>query len=302
MDVAKIFLGDNLDTTSMDQTLFNKLFHFGMNKDLFVIKSKIPIPYQDISNQHKHRNYEFTIPLSHNPKLLIEKRLFILPKNYIFPSNPGQNHGPAEVAHQHRLIALQLTPDLLQEIASLLGRNSNKTLEFLNYSVPFDIHMENLVNMFLDENRNKQAGYEFILDHISNLLGATLLRSLKSNIKISDKKLSSVSKKEINRVLEFIHANYNQDFSLTDIAELVGLSKYHFIRVFKKETGKTPYQYYIDMKIKKAGELIKTNQYSITDICFMCGFKDHSHFSRVFLNKTGMTPSGYKLFCKQETS
>ncbi len=294
MDVAKIFLGENLDTSSIDKTLFDKLFHVGMNNELFVIKTKIPIPHQDISNQHIHRNYELTVPLSHSPKLLIEKNLFTLPKKCIFPSNPGQYHGPAEVAHQHRLIALQLTPNLLQEIASLLSTGRNETVKFQNCPVPFDLNMDNLINMFIEETQNKQAGYEFILEHLSNLLGASILRTLKSNVHISDKKLSSVSKKEINRALEFFHANYNQDFSLADVAELVGLSKYHFIRVFKKETGKTPYQYYIDVKINKAIELIKTRKYSITEICFMCGFKDHSHFSRVFLNKTGTTPSHFK--------
>jgi len=295
-DVAKIFLGENQDTASIDQSLFNKLFSVGMNEELFVIKSKIPIPHQDTFNQHNHRNFEFTVPLSHSPKLSIEKRVFTLPKKSIFPANPGQNHGPAEVAHQHRIIALQLTPHLLQEIASLLGRN-NRTVEFENHPVLFDLHMDNLINMFIDESQNKQAGYEFILEHLSSLLGATILRTLKNNIHISDKNITSIGKREINQAIEFLHANFNQDFSLSEIANLVGLSKYHFIRVFKKETGKTPYQYYIDIKIEKAIELIKTHKYTITEICFICGFKDHSHFSRVFLNKTGTTPSYFKAHC-----
>jgi len=296
MDIAKIFSGEDDKTASIDEALFNRMFYTGVNKHLYVIKSKLPLPYQDITSQHAHSNYEFTIPLSHSPKLLIEKKEFALPRRNIFPTNPGQSHGPAEVAREHRIIAMQLVPRELQEIAhQLYGK---KKVEFQNLPVPFNLHLENLIDMFLYENQNKQLGYEFILEHLNSLIGATLLRTLNSNLQLPEKPLTSLSKNEIKKALDFLQVNLNQDFSLTELANQVGLSKFHFIRLFKKETGKTPYQYYIEMKIKKATELIRTQKHSITEICFMCGFKDHSHFSRVFLKKTGMTPTAFKLLCK----
>ena len=175
-----------------------------------------------------------------------------------------------------------------------------RNVDFQNVPVLLDLDLENLIEMFIFESLNKQAGHEFILEHISSLLGAKILRTLNSNLELREKHHShhsSVSKIEINRALEYLHAKINQGFSLNNVAETTGLSKYHFIREFKKETGKTPYQYYIDLKIDKAIELIKEQRYTITDICFMCGFKDHSHFSRVFKNKTGITPSRFKSLC-----
>jgi len=295
MSIVKSFLGNDQSSVSIDEDLFNRLFYAGANNDLFIIKSKIPIPNQDIGDQHDHENFEFTIPLSHSPKLLIENKPFTLPRRNIFPTNPGQSHGPAEVANQHRIIALQISVQELKKISSSLFGKSK--VEFLNTPVPIDPHIDNLIDMFLYESIKKQAGYEFILEHTSSLLGAKILRTLKSNLDLKEKHFNSVSKKEINRALDYLHSNINQEFSLENISELTGLSKYHFIRVFKKETGKTPYQYYTDLKIEKAIELIKMNNYSITEICFMCGFKDHSHFSRVFLKKTGFTPSHYKDLC-----
>lgn len=292
MDLAKKFLGKKHDTTAIDEALFYKLFSAGANKDLFVIKSKAPIPYQDITDQHSHDNFEFIIPLSHSPKLLVENRNFRLPRRNIFPCNPGQNHGPAEVISQHRIIALQMTVQKLNEIASFLFGKRN--VEFKNISVPMDLHLEKLIEMFIYESQNKQAGHKFILEHLSSLIGTAILRTLRSNLYLQEKHFNDVSKKEIDRALDYLHANLNQDFSLTVLADIVGLSKYHFIRVFKKETGKTPHHYYIDIKIEKAIGLIKTQKYSITEICYMCGFKDHSHFSRVFRNKTGRTPSRFK--------
>ena len=295
MDIVKKFMGEEQRTVPNDNDMFNKLFFSGMTRDMIIIKSKIPIPDQDISIQHAHDNYEFTIPLSHSPKLSIEKKIFVLPRKNIFPCNPGQYHGPAEVARQHRIIALQLAPHGLEEIASSLY--GKKNIEFNNIPVPLNLHLENLLDMFIYESQNKQVGYEFILENLSSLIGANILRTLKNNLHLPEKQVNGVNKREINRALDYLHTNLNYDFSLTVLAELVGFSKYHFIRAFKKETGKTPYQYYIDIKIEKAIELIKTHKYSITETCFMCGFKDHSHFSRVFINKTGLTPTRFKELC-----
>ena len=296
MEFAKKFLGKEKDAIIIDDALFNKLFYTGANKDLIIIKSRIPIPHQDVSNQHTHDNFEFTVPLSHNPKLLIENKQFTLPIKNIFPSNPGQYHGPAEVAYHHKIIAIQISKYFLEEIAYILFGNRN--ILFENEPAPLEPQLENLIDLFISESQNKQAGYEFILDHLSCLLGASILRALTSNLDLHEKRFNSVSKKEINRALDYLHTNINQDFSLNEVADLIGLSKYHFIRLFKKETGQTPYQYYLDLKIEKAVELIKTNQYSITDICFICGFKDHSHFSRMFIKKMGITPSHFKELCK----
>ncbi len=295
MELAKKFLGKDQDSSSFDDALFDKFFLTGASKDLFVIRSKIPIPNQEINDQHAHDNFEFTIPLSHSPKLLIENKEFRLPRRNIFPCNPGQYHGPAEVARQHRIIVLQLTPQRLQEIASSMFDKCNT--EFHNIPIPMDFYVESLIEKFIDESKNKQAGYLFILESLSSLLGAEILRTLRSNLEFRKNTLNDISKKDINRALEYLHANLNQNFSLTDLAEITSLSKYHFMRVFKNETGKTPYRYYIDLKIEKAIELLKAHKYSITDICFFCGFRDHSHFSRTFKNKTGMTPSLFKELC-----
>ena len=296
MNLAKAFLGNNQDPAPIDETLFSKLFYAGINSDLLIIKSKIPIPNQDISDQHAHDNFEFTIPLSHSPKLLIENKQFTLPRRNIFPTNPGQGHGPAEIARHHRIIALQFSKQELQEIAYMLFGKRN--IEFQNTPVPTNLHMENLIEMFIYESQNKQSGHEFVSEQISSLLGANILRALYNNLDLQEKPLKEVGKKDIRRALDYLHANFNQDFSLITLASIAGLSKYHFIRVFRNETGKTPYHYYMDLKLEKAIGLIKTKKYSITDICFMCGFKDHSHFSRVFKNKTGLAPSRYKELCE----
>ena len=147
MEFAKKFLGEDQVAASIDEALFNKLFSAGANKDLFIIKSKIPVPCQDIIDQHVHDNFEFTIPLSHSPELLIENEKFRLPRRYIFPSNPGQYHGPAEVALQHRIIALQVSSNFIEDIGYKLYGSRN--IVFENTPVPLDPHLDNLIDIFI---------------------------------------------------------------------------------------------------------------------------------------------------------
>lgn len=295
MEIAKIFFGDNHFGSSFDKSLFNNSFFVAANQNYSIIKSKKPMPYQDIADKHIHNNYEFTIPLYHNYSVLIENKKFTLPRRNIFPTNPGQIHSLAGIAHQHMIIAIQVSQNSLEELAFIIFGERN--VVFQNISVPIDLHMEYLIDMFIYESNNKQSGSEFILDNLCSLLGVKILRTLNSNLCLREQLSNNIVKKDIYRAIDYLHANFNQDFSLTVLSKIAGFSKYHLIRVFKKETGKTPYNYFIDLKLEKAIELIKMKNYSITDICFMCGFKDHSHFSNVFRKKTGVAPSIYKVKC-----
>lgn len=72
------------------------------------------------------------------------------------------------------------------------------------------------------------------------------------------------------------------------------MSVYYYTRLFKKIMQRSPYDYLIDLRIQKACELLVKSQLSITDICFQCGFSNHSHFSSTFRKRMNLTPSNYR--------
>jgi len=78
------------------------------------------------------------------------------------------------------------------------------------------------------------------------------------------------------------------------IAEAVNLSRYHFARLFKKHTGRTPYSYYLDVKIKNLQEALRNPDLSITEAFSRCGMAYSGNFARIFKDKVGMTPSQYR--------
>ena len=81
---------------------------------------------------------------------------------------------------------------------------------------------------------------------------------------------------------------------LTELASRVGLSQYHFIRSFKKETGFTPHEYLVNTRIATAKYLLKNTRLPVKDICFASGFSSESVFCGAFKKNQGTTPVQYR--------
>ena len=98
----------------------------------------------------------------------------------------------------------------------------------------------------------------------------------------------------IERVIDLINESYTTNLSLEEMARVANLSPFHFIRVFKTETGKTPYEYLIDVKIDRACHLLKNKRDSVTEVAYQSGFSNPSHFSKVFKSRMGVSPNRYQ--------
>lgn len=94
---------------------------------------------------------------------------------------------------------------------------------------------------------------------------------------------------------DFIHGSYQDQITLGDIAQTACLSVNHLLRTFKQAFRQTPNQYIQKLRIEKAKHfLIRNPQWSITKICFECGFKSLGYFSSLFKRSTGITPTAYR--------
>lgn len=96
----------------------------------------------------------------------------------------------------------------------------------------------------------------------------------------------------ILRVKDFIESCPEADHTLTRLAELAGLSHWHFLRQFKAVTGLTPHAYLVQARLRKAKELLRQG-FTILDTSMICGFTDQSHFHRHFKNSLGLTPGEF---------
>lgn len=103
-------------------------------------------------------------------------------------------------------------------------------------------------------------------------------------------------REEIMRAKEYIEDHWLDEFYIDKVAGVVNLSKYHFIRLFKKHTGYTPYGYYQNIKINKLKERLCNVNLSISQAFADCGVDYNGNFAKIFKEKVGMTPSQYRTF------
>ncbi len=115
---------------------------------------------------------------------------------------------------------------------------------------------------------------------------------IKENIMVSAAQRNDQSR--LQPAFLYIKKNLGSVIKISDLEKVLNLSKEHIIRLFKAETGKTPAEFVLDLKIKTATKLLKDSNTSITEISESLGFSTPSHFSKVFRARLGMTPGEYK--------
>ena len=101
----------------------------------------------------------------------------------------------------------------------------------------------------------------------------------------------------LRRIKELVDAKMEDDLSLDEMAQSVGLSTAHFARMFRKSTGETPHQFVLRQRIDRAKAMLRTPDVRVLDVAVACGFKTQQHFAQVFRDACGTTPTVYRQDC-----
>jgi AraC family transcriptional regulator len=94
-------------------------------------------------------------------------------------------------------------------------------------------------------------------------------------------------------VTSYIDDHLAEPVPLAKLAELAGLSTYHFCRAFKQSFGAPPHRYHTSQRIEHAKTLLARPTFSVTDIGLTVGFSETSSFTAAFRKATGLTPTAY---------
>lgn len=100
--------------------------------------------------------------------------------------------------------------------------------------------------------------------------------------------------KRISTAKDWMEANFQDNATLENIAAIASMNSQHFLRMFKQVYSITPHQYLIDLKLKKARQLLEDNNMTISDICQSIGFESAFSFSVLFKKRFGMPPSHFR--------
>ncbi|GAA1218036.1 AraC family transcriptional regulator [Pseudonocardia alaniniphila] len=98
----------------------------------------------------------------------------------------------------------------------------------------------------------------------------------------------------VRRVLDFMRDNLHQNLTLAEMAREAGLSTFHFLRVFKAATGRTPHRHLTELRVEIARHHLENGSLPVGEIAYLCGFSSPAHLSTVFTRTVGTSPSAYR--------
>ena len=98
----------------------------------------------------------------------------------------------------------------------------------------------------------------------------------------------------LKQMLGFIREHFAEDISPVDIAAAAGVCERECFRCFKQELGTTPLSSLTDFRVRKAAELLRETDRSVTDIASACGFATSSYFGKVFRRRMNLSPLAYR--------
>ncbi len=166
---------------------------------------------------------------------------------------------------------------------NLITQNKNFVLN-LNDTFIFKKNLNKAYNIF---NENKPIKEAIISQYITNMLTELIIQQ-------TDTTTLSPYTHIIEDTISFINENIVLSLTLETLAERVSLSSYYFSRIFKKETGFSPYKYVLYARINHAKFLLKNSDMTIKEICFNCGFTSESRFCTSFKQWVNTTPKNYR--------
>ncbi len=99
---------------------------------------------------------------------------------------------------------------------------------------------------------------------------------------------------EIEQAVSYIRQNYNKPLTVDELAPISSLSKYYFIKVFRKITGTTPYRFLNTVRINQAKRMLLETDLSINEIASAIGFSDVKNFISAFKKEGNITPLQFR--------
>lgn len=253
---------------------------------IFVTKKPCPI----LKGEFSHLNYEFVVTMSPVVGMVLDGVRIDMKPDTLLAINSGQVHGTRSLISDVSFMNIQFDKTFLEELA--YGVYGVKDLSFGNMPVLCGREMQELAGMYIEEYKQKRDGYSYSLSSLSIQIAIAIFRQLG----IADQMKTVVSDANdcIRKAAEHLRQNFENDFSLDQLSGIANMSKFNFVRKFKDITGKTPREYFLDIRIMNALEYLNNPNFRIIDVALMCGFKNHSHFSQLFRQRTGLTPKEYR--------
>ena len=154
--------------------------------------------------------------------------------------------------------------------------------------------VERILLGLLDEAQSSGPGGQLCMESLEQLLHVQLLRRYARADPAAVVQGTSLSARQVRRVVEFIEARLEEPLTLNDLARAAGVSRSRLACGFRRSTGHTPHAYLVWQRIGRAQAALISGDETILAIAVRCGFESASHFAATFRRIVGITPSDFR--------
>jgi AraC family transcriptional regulator len=185
--------------------------------------------------------------------------------------------------------------DFLTKMAAEVSDGSTQTPEVLNVlaqSDPVAAHVGATLHRELAGGPTTCT--KLFVDGASQMLAAHILRHYCVTSIAGRTAVSTFSPRKFQKLREYIDENLAKPLGLDELAAELGMSTYHFARIFKRSFGETPHGYVTRIKMERAKTLLLEKQWTVQRIARRLGFSSASHFSVRFQQQVGLSPREFR--------
>lgn len=137
--------------------------------------------------------------------------------------------------------------------------------------------------------RKDATGHRFMaVAHFMALVGL-LARAYNTEPTVDSERIM-----KIGRAIAYMESNFEQDLKLPELAKMVGMSDRNFYRFFSRVKKESPLSYLQRLRIHRGAKILQTQDVSVTEAAFACGFNDSSYFARQFRRVLGVSPRQFQ--------
>ncbi|WP_071819364.1 helix-turn-helix transcriptional regulator [Gloeothece citriformis] len=209
---------------------------------------------------------------------------------------PAGLEGGYRAEGEDHFLQIQIEPQFLEQVAQQIDEIKANHVELVPKFRIRNPNLEHIIMMLYRElTQGMGYGSKLYIESLTNALAINLLRDY-CVTKISLNLYSGgLSDGQLLLITDYINDNLAGEIKLSNLSELIGISQFHFSRLFKQTVGISPHQYLMRQRIERAKLLLKNSPLSVVEVALSCGFSSHSHFGKYFRQITGLTPKEYRV-------
>jgi AraC family transcriptional regulator len=214
----------------------------------------------------------------------------------IAPGNTGIHPAGMPFGGSNPEPSAWITVYLKQSLVKQVGEEflDPARIEIVHTVVPQDAQFEWLSLALEHEIKGQYRSGRLFGESLATALAAHVLSRYTTKRLTIPEYRGGMSRYLLQRTIDYIRNHLGTDLRLSELAENVGMSHWHFCRSFRQSTGMSPHQYVLRQRIEEAKRKLVRRDADLSEIAAELGFNNHSHFTSTFKKIAGCTPRQFR--------